>query len=576
LRFSSVLDDSYVMAAEPIHRNLYEHALREAETLRQVVEEISSELELRPLLTRIVMHACELLRADDGSIGLYDPLQKVIRTEAVYRMPARELGAEMAEGMGLAGAVLAAGKPVICARYGDLPGSVLSELSENAVIGVPIRLRSELLGFFGIGATPPRRFDTWDLATLELFARHAAVAIENALRYQREKARSERMALIVKVSRLVSAGMEPAELVGRAAQVIHEQLGYPNVVIPLMERDWLVYRAHSGAYRDIFREEYRVPVSLGIAGAAAKTRAVQLANDISTDARYVPPPSPIDVSSELAVPIVLGNEVFGVINIEGHNRFESEDVSSIQVIADHLAVAIKNAQLFEAAREAAIMRERQRLARDLHDSVSQVLSSISLISQSLVSAWRKDAGEGERRALRLEELSRLAFTEMRALLRELRPVNAAVESGTAPGCLLDVSSLGLRAALERLFAILAPETLHVQLDFDDYRPQGAACEEAMFRICQEAVSNVVRHADARRVSIRACVPGSTRVRMEIVDDGAGFDMQRIGGGKRCKDGSGLGMQTMHERAAALGGDATINAIPGKGCHVVIELPRNDR
>src|SRR5688572_19031319 len=129
-------------------------AERQAETLRRVVEEISSELELRPLLTRIVRHACELLDADDGTIGLYDPQKNVIRTEAIYRMPPRELGAEMAPGVGLAGAVLAEGKPVLVESYGKLAEVTLPELKDNAVIGVPVHGHGKLLGFFGIGARP--------------------------------------------------------------------------------------------------------------------------------------------------------------------------------------------------------------------------------------------------------------------------------------------------------------------------------------------------------------------------------------------------------------------------------------
>ena len=183
-----------------------------SETLRQLVEAISSELELRPLLTRIVAHACGLLDADDGSIGLYDPMKRVIRTEAIHRMPPGELGAENAAGSGLAGAVLATGEPVLADRYADLPNMTLPELAANAVIGLPIRYRGSLLGFFGIGARPPRRFDAHDLATLQLFARHAAIAIDNAMRFRREQLRTERMALIARVSRLVTAGLEPEEL----------------------------------------------------------------------------------------------------------------------------------------------------------------------------------------------------------------------------------------------------------------------------------------------------------------------------------------------------------------------------
>jgi signal transduction histidine kinase len=561
------------MAAQPQAENSGDPALREAETLCQVVEEISSELELRPLLTRIVLHACELLEADDGSIGLYDPARNVVRFEGTYRMPQRELGSEIPANVGLAGAVLARGEPHIIDRYGDLPNIPLPELAENAVIGVPIRSHGHLVGFFGIGARPPRKFGARDLATLQLFARHAAIAIDNAMRYQREKSRSERLALIARVSRLVSAGLEPVDLVATAAQVIHEQLGYPNVVIPLLEDDYLVYRSHAGAYRDIFREEHRMHVSMGITGVAVRTHQAQVVNDISQDERYVPPPLPIDVSAELAVPIVLGHEVFGVVNIEGRAPFEREDISSIQVIADHLAVAIKNARLFDDAREAAVMRERQRLARDLHDSVTQVLFSISLIAQSLGAAWRKDPKEGERRAHRLEELSQLAFGEMRQLLRELRPL---ASDGSAPsGSLAEIESYGLRRALQRLLAVLAPETPEVRLDFTNYRFQALEHEEALYRICQEAVSNSLRHADPRRIVIRAEILDPDRVQLEIVDDGCGFDSTDPTRVVQTALG-GLGMQTMRERAIALGGATTIQSAPGKGTRITVELPRSDR
>jgi signal transduction histidine kinase len=562
------------MAARAHDEELDNHALRAAETLCQVVEELSSELELRPLLTRIVTHACELLGADDGAIGLFDPVRKVIRIEAIYRMPAREQGAEHPANVGLAGAVLATGEPVVVDRYGDLPDIPLPELADNSVIGGPIRSHGQLVGFFGIGARPPRRFSRLDLATLQLFARHAAIALDNAMRYQREKNRTERLALIGRVSRLVSAGLEPIDLVCTAAQVIHEQLGYSNVVIPLIQDDHLVYRSHAGAYREIFREEYRMHVSQGITGAAVRTHQAQVVNDVTQDPRYVPPPLPIDVTAELAVPIVLGHEVFGVINIEGRHPFEREDISSIQVIADHLAVAIKNARLFDDAREAAVMRERQRLARDLHDSVTQVLSSISLMSQSLVAAYRKDAKEGERRAHRLEELAQLAFAQMRELLRELRPVEAGGVASS--GSLAEIESYGLKRVLQRLLAVLAPETPEVRLDFTQYKFQALEHEEAFYRICQEAVSNSLRHANARRITIRAeIVPDEKIARVEVSDDGKGFDATCPTTVVQTSLG-GMGMQTMRERAVALGGATTIRSVPGQGTQVTIELPRSDR
>src|SRR5690606_24119323 len=156
---------------------------------------------------------------------------------------------------------------------------------------------------------------------------------------------------------------------------------------------------------------------------------------------------------------------------------DEDEVSSVQIIADHLAVAIKNARLSSEARQAAVMRERQRLARDLHDAVSQALSSISVMSQSIVSAWRPGPAEGERRTHRLEELARLAFAEMRALLRELRPTPMDTSPTEFRSGIEDVRTIGLKAALQRFANMLAPQTPTIRLDFTAYRQQEPSLEE---------------------------------------------------------------------------------------------------
>ena len=137
--------------------------LRQQEVLLEFIGSISSELELRPLLTRIVHHACELLGADYGTIGLVDAPRNVVRTEAAYRMPPDELGAEMAPGEGLAGLVLETHRPVVLDRYGDVQRPTQPDLAEHAVMGMPIFGQNAMIGFFGIGAEPPRRFSaaTW-------------------------------------------------------------------------------------------------------------------------------------------------------------------------------------------------------------------------------------------------------------------------------------------------------------------------------------------------------------------------------------------------------------------------------
>jgi signal transduction histidine kinase len=545
------------------------------EAFGRILEDIAHQLALRPLLTSITRHACELLRADDGAIGLYQQARKVIRVEAIHRLPQIELNTEFAAGQGLMGRIMETREPVVLDRYGDLGGMSVPDLADNAVIGVPIFGGSgQLIGAFGIGAQPPRRFEASDVTMLQLFARHAAIAIQNAVRYEREQRRSERMALIAQVSRLVSSELEPEELVATTADIIHTVLGYPNVVIPLIEHDddgeYLVFRSHAGAYAQIFTTPYRMRVSHGIIGSAITMRASQMVNDITKDPRYVPPPHPIDVVAELAVPIVHGEEVYGCVNIEGLEPFDEDDVRSVEIIADHLAVAIKNNRLWTEARQAAVMRERQRLARDLHDSVSQALSSISMTAQSLVSAWKRDPEEGERRTHRLEELSRLAFAEMRALLRELRPATSIAGSTTVKAGVDDVKALGLQVALRKLATILAPETPSIRLDFSDYVSQPREVEEELYLICREALSNAIRHSKARVVRVHAS-RSIDRVNIVVSDDGVGFDPLEQQTAAESPD-HGIGLQTMNERARALGGSCHVASRVGLGSAVDISVP----
>ncbi|GJL94625.1 MAG: hypothetical protein DHS20C05_10300 [Hyphococcus sp.] len=155
--------------------------------LREMIEVISGELELRPLLTTIVQKACELLDADRGSIGLVDPSGRFVRIEAVYKMPPEELGSTAASGEGLAGKVFRDRAPVLIERYGDLTSPQLAGMDEDSVVGMPIIWRGDIMGTFGIGADAPKRFGDNDLNMLEVFARHAAIAINNARSYEKEQ-----------------------------------------------------------------------------------------------------------------------------------------------------------------------------------------------------------------------------------------------------------------------------------------------------------------------------------------------------------------------------------------------------
>jgi nitrate/nitrite-specific signal transduction histidine kinase len=547
-------------------------ASAQLDLLHRMVEDIAGETALEPLLTRILARACELIGAEDGTIGLYDSGRDLIRTAAVHRMPERELGAEMARGVGLAGAVLASGKPII-ARYGDLPNTTLTELADNSVIGMPIVWRGAFIGFFGIGARPPRTFDMHDADLLDLFARHAAIAITNARQHEQAQRRTARFELIARVASGLSTGLDLDTMLQNAADAVHEVLDYPNVDIPLLDPkdpDTLIVKLRGGAYKRIIHGEDRIPIAHGIMGAAIRERRAQLVNNVAADPRYVTPPGVVPPRAELAVPIVLGDQALGVVNVEGDEPFDDLDVVSLEIIADYLAVAINHARLVAGARETAVLSERQRLARELHDNVTQILSSISLLTQTLVSAWRRDPSEGERRVTRLQELAQRAFAEMRALLRELQPVEHAKEEvSKSSRAVLGVEQLrahALPGALTRLLAAMVPEHLELKLEFGSYRTQHVEVEQALFRICQEAVSNVIRHAQAKRLWVSAAVHDAEVV-LSVLDDGRGIDGARPGG---------LGLTSMQARAQALGGSVRIAPRSPSGTSVEARAPRRDR
>ncbi|MBV9879197.1 MAG: GAF domain-containing sensor histidine kinase [Gemmatirosa sp.] len=553
---------------------------RERDSLRVVIESIGREADLAPLLARILDYACGLLDADRGAIGLVDEARNVVRMAAARDMPVGELGTEVPIGVGLVGHVLQTRAPVSVRRYAELPFPSVPALAEDPIVGVPIRWGDAIIGVFGLGRTRPRPFAPRDVAMLEDFARHAAIAVHNAQRLAVEQRRGERLALIAHVGHLVAADLQRDEVLQRAADAIHELLGYENVAVALLrpeEPDALLLRSFGGAYKHDIGGEHRLPLTQGLMAAAARTGEIVLVNDVARDPRYLPTPGMEGTHAELVVPLLLGGRVLGVLNVEQQEPFGAEDVHGLRIVADQLAVAIENARLYETAQRAAVLEERHRLARELHDSVTQQLFSATLVAQAVGPAYARDPAEGDRRAAMLLELTRGALGEMRALLAELRPwqagsaANGGLESPDAG--LTGLRREGLVAALRaHLRTAAATDGPTVTLADDGWAPLPPAREEALYRIAREALHNAVKHARAGTVEIRLGVAAGV-ARVTVRDDGAGFDAhERAGAHRRAAASGGLGLPSMRERAAEAGGALRIDSAPGRGTLVEVMLP----
>lgn len=539
-----------------------EKSLPSLELLEQMVEDIDGELQLEPLLNRIIAHACRLTGAKDGAIGLYDPQRKVVRV-AAHNLPAEAIGKELNEGSGLAGPILRTGKPLLC-RYGDLENIAIPGNADHWILGMPIHWHDNLIGIFGLAAVPPVRFHQADVETMSLLSRHAAIAIHNAERYRQEQLRTARFALLARVAGILNAGLDLESMLQRAADTIHEVLAFPNVDIALLHPDKpgsLVVHTRGGAFRDAIDGEDVLPIDGSVMGAAVRSRSTQTVRDVHTDPRYTLTLQ-VDVpGAQLAVPMLAGNQVLGALSVEGSEPFSDLDVVSLEIIADHLATTIVNARLIEDTREHAIALERQQVAYDLHDSVTQTLASINLLVQSLPLAWRRDAAEGEQRAARLQALTQTASTEMREMLARLHP-------DAEPRMSRLRESPALVAGIDELCQQLVPEGIAVSQDHARWKPQHPDHEDALLRMCREALSNALRHASASKIEVIAEVD-DRRASLIVRDDGLGLP-------PLARHEPGLGLRSMRSRISGCGGELQLRSRIPRGTAVEAILPRRDR
>jgi signal transduction histidine kinase len=220
-------------------------------------------------------------------------------------------------------------------------------------------------------------------------------------------------------------------------------------------------------------------------------------------------------------------------------------------LAQRAALAITNARLYEQAQQAAVLEERQRLARELHDAVTQTLFSATLIAEVLPRLWRRNQEEGQRRLEELRELTRGALAEMRTLLLELRPA-ALIEA-----------KLGelLRHLTEAIIGrARTPVTLIVEGDYV-LPPE---VQVGLYRITQEALNNVAKHAKASQAVVSLSCQAQ-QVELHIKDDGRGFEPEQV-------RPEHLGLGIMRERAETIGAALRIQSQPGQGTHIEVVWP----
>jgi signal transduction histidine kinase len=304
-----------------------------------------------------------------------------------------------------------------------------------------------------------------------------------------------------------------------------------------------------------------LPRTHGMLGAMLEASGAYMVSDIHRDPRFRGwwPRQHPDMRSFLGVPIVARDRVIGAFYLtekEGGTTFDEADQELIELLAAHAAIAITNAQLYERSRELSILSERNRLALELHDVVSQKLFSLNLSADSATTLLERDPEAARVQLARVRELAREALAELRSLILGLRPADLAHD--------------GLEEALRKEVEMLRRvHGIEVELRAENGSEPDPGDIEVL-RIAHEALHNAVRHAAAKRVTVQL-EGGDRRLRLEVSDDGIGFDPADPELRSRH-----LGLTSMEERARELGGRLELRSAPGAGTTVTLEVARNGR
>ncbi|MGD8405271.1 MAG: histidine kinase [Anaerolineales bacterium] len=253
-------------------------------------------------------------------------------------------------------------------------------------------------------------------------------------------------------------------------------------------------------------------------------------------------------TSSFSVPIYIQDKVYGgmVFYYTEPQEFSDEQIQLGLTFGEQVSLAIENARLHEQAEQVAVTQERNRLARDLHDAVSQTLFSASLIADVLPKLWDRDPETGKQKLDELRLLTRGALSEMRTLLLELRPTS--------------LSDMDLEDLLRHLTNAFTGRTqVRVELVVEGLAVPSPEIKEVFYRVAQEALNNITKHAEASQVSVHLH-GGRGQMQLEILDDGRGFDPQAV-------SPENLGLGIMHERAESIGAELNVISQPGQGTKI---------
>jgi signal transduction histidine kinase len=522
---------------------------------------LMNRLNTADLLEAIITRAGHLLGTAHGYVYLVNHAKQTMERKVGTGLFAKSLSYGLERGQGLAGHIWQTGDSLVVDNYGQWPNRVhtpgVQEEIIQSIAGAPLKSGNEIVGVIGLARTAApdgnesaTGFTEREIRLLEGFAQLASIALDNARLFAEADQRALQVEALYRADQELYRHLELEDVLTTLVNVAVDILRVDkSVLLGWNETHALLLPKAARGYREETLDKMRFKPGEGLVGLVAEEAEPIIVQDTTADLRVEWAITyPERIRSFIHVPIMMDEEVFGVFSVAYTvpHAFDGEDLRLILALAQRAASAIQNARLYEQAQQAATLEERQRLARDLHDAVTQTLFSASIIADILPRLLSRDPEEALRRLEELRELTRGALAEMRTLLLELRPTAL---SETPIGELLQ--QLGE--------AVVGRARVPVNVDADVESDLPHEVKVAFYRIAQEALNNIAKHAAAQQVHVSLRCDGKG-AHLCIADDGVGFDLHHT-------RPDNLGLHIMQERAAAVGAQVSVDSAPGSGTRV---------
>jgi signal transduction histidine kinase len=566
-----------------------------AEGLSELLSVVNSGRSLSEILDSALAQARRLLQSDAGAVYLLDDSQTgVLTMHASGGHAGDAFPHELPLDSSVIGAAVTHGRAVVCdvldafPPHAELLPATLTEDAGacirvlrvggpslrrrdivrmrrvgkryRAMLSVPLMARDKTYGAIALFYAQVRDFADDEVDLARTFANQAALAIQNARLHAESERRLNELQALYRADEQIYGSLRLDEVLNALVDVAVDILRSDKTAVGIWDElgERIVVGASRGFSATTAGES--VPAEDAQLLRAFLSRGVVAIEDVSADVRLPASTRRANeregVRSTMTAPILIGDNVIGAFGLSycSPRTFSTAERRLLHGLAQRAGLAIQNARLYEQAQRAAALEERQRLARELHDAVTQTLFSAALIAEVLPTVWSSNPTRGGEHLEELRRLTRGAMAEMRTLLVELRP-----------GAL---SELGLEALLRQIGeATMGRTQIDVTVTVDGQRGEMLAADVklALYRITQEALNNVVKHAQARQVGIRLVYQADGGTSLHIADDGRGFDPTSIPPGH-------LGVGIIAERAAAIGATLRLDSRPGQGTRIDVVWP----